>query len=325
MKIKNYDSTGFSRRNFISRALGGGVACAVAGAIILPLSSVSKPVLGQPTFSVTPLKNNLSIISSSGGNVLVAAHMEQTCVVDGGKKSEAEALLEVIQGIADGPISTLFNSNWRPHHCGLNYLLGPEGASIIAHENTRLWQNNDFVVDWEERHYTPIPKAAQANQTFYKGGSLDLGSETVEYGRISEFHTDGDMYVHFRESNVLYVGDMMAVGEYPLLDYITGGWIGGAQKCTAQLLEMCDEETLIVPAAGPVQGKAALQDQQLMLDHAYEMVANAYRTGRSLDQFMETAPMADYDDVYGNADLFTELLYRGTWYHVPGRAIRGII
>jgi hypothetical protein len=88
---------------------------------------------------------------------------------------------------------------------------------------------------------------------------------------------------------------------------------------------MCDEETLIVPAAGPVLGKAALQDQQLMLDHAYEMVANAYRTGRSLDQFMETAPMADYDDVYGNADLFTELLYRGTWYHVPGRAIRGII
>jgi len=325
MRTKNSDSADSSRRDFISRALGGGVACAVTGALILPLSTVSVTALSQPNYSVTPLKNSLFVISSKGGNVLVAAGMEQTCVVDGGQENEAEALLEVIEGFTDGPITTLFNSNWRPHHCGLNHLLGPGGTSIIAHENTRLWQNNDFVVDWEGRYYTPMPKAAQANQTFYMGGSLDLESEKVEYGRISEFHTDGDIYVHFSESNVLYLGDMMAVGEYPLLDYITGGWIGGAQKCTAQLLEMCDEETLIVPAAGPVQGKAALQLQQQMLDHAYEMVANAYRTGRSLDQFMETSPMADYDEVYGNADLFTELLYRGTWYHVPGRAIRGII
>jgi len=187
MKIKNYDSTDFSRRDFISRTLGGGVACAVAGAIILPLSSVSKPVLGQPTFSVTPLKNNLSIISSSGGNVLVAAHMEQTCVVDGGKKSEAEALLEVIQGIADGPISTLFNSNWRPHHCGLNHLLGPEGASIIAHENTRLWQNNDFVVDWEERHYTPIPKPLRPTRLFTRGDPWTWEAKRWNTGASASF------------------------------------------------------------------------------------------------------------------------------------------
>ena len=298
---------------------------AASGGLALSLSSLPGLVLGQESISVTSLRNNISLLSKPGWNVLLAVGSDQSCIVDGAGPSDADNLLQQIEALSDTPLNTLFNSNWRPHHCGLNYKLGPAGADIIAHENTRLWQNNDFAVYWEDRHYAPLPKQAQANSTFYKNGSLDLGNETVDYGRISEFHTDGDIYIRFQQANIIFVGDMLGVNAYPLLDYITGGWIGGAQKCTAQLLEMCDNDTLIIPASGPPQRRAALEGQQQMLDHAYEMVANAYRTGRSLDQFMATAPMADYDGIYGNSELFSELLYRGTWYHVPGRAIRGII
>lgn len=298
---------------------------AASGGLVLSLSSLPGLVLGQESISVTLLRNNISLLSTPDWNVLLAVGSDQSCIVDGAGSSDADNLLQQIEALTDTPLKTLFNSNWRPHHCGLNYRLGPAGADIIAHENTRLWQNNDFIVDWESQHYAPMPKQVQANRTFYKNGSLDLGNETVDYGRISEFHTDGDIYIRFRQANIIFVGDMLGVNAYPLLDYITGGWIGGAQKCTAQLLEMCDDDTLIIPASGPVQSRAALEGQQQMLDHAYEMVANAYRTGRSLDQFMASAPMADYDGTYGNSELFTELLYRGTWYHVPGRAIRGII
>ena len=234
--------------------------------------------------------------------------------------------MQEINNLAQGrPVETIVNTNWRPDHCGLNTLLGARGTTIIAHEKTRLWQNNDFFVNWEDRHYQPMPTDAQANRTFYKTDSLVLGDETVDFGWISQFHTDGDIYVHFRQANILVVGDMLGVGTYPLLDYITGGWIGGAQECTRALLDMTNEDTLIIAANGDVQNRAALEVQMQMLDHAYEQVANAYRTGRSLDQFMATAPMADYDAIYGNSELFSELLYRGTWYHVPGRAIQGII
>jgi len=317
LKNKNPELTKLTRRDLLNAAASGGVA--------LSLSSLPGLVLGQESISVTPLRNNISLLSKPGWNVLLAVGSNQSCIVDGAGSADADNLLQQIEALTNTPLNTLFNSNWRPHHCGLNYKLGPAGADIIAHENTRLWQNNDFVVDWEDQHYAPLPKQAQANLTFYKNGSLDLGNEMVDYGRISEFHTDGDIYIRFQQSNILFVGDMLGVNAYPLLDYITGGWIGGAQKCTAQLLEMCDDDTLIIPASGPVQHRAALEKQQQMLDHAYEMVANAYRTGRSLDQFMASAPMADYDGTYGNSELFTELLYRGTWYHVPGRAIRGII
>lgn len=316
MKIKAMkNSKRLSRRHVLKNT--------ALGSLLLGLSPT---LFAQQEPSVSPLGSNLSLLTRQGRNVVVAVGNDAVVVVDGGHETDSAALMQEINNLAQGkPVTTLFNTNWRPEHCGLNYLLGPAGATIIAHENTRLWQNNDFFVAWENRQYHPMPKLAQANKTYYKTGQLTLDGAAVEYGTISQFHTDGDMYIHFKDSNVLVVGDMLTVGTYPLLDYVTGGWIGGAQESTRALLELADADTLIIPASGEVQGRAALEAQLQMLDHAYDMVANAYRTGRSLDQFMATSPMADYADMYGNADLFTELLYRSTWYHVTSRAVPGII
>jgi hypothetical protein len=68
-----------------------------------------------------------------------------------------------------------------------------------------------------------------------------------------------------------------------------------------------------------------LQAQVAMLDAAYAKVAEAFKTGRSLEQFQESDPMSEFNTRWGNPELFLSLLYHGTWYHVPGRAIPGII
>ena len=56
---------------------------------------------------------------------------------------------------------------------------------------------------------------------------LFLGPLSIEYGYMMQAHTDGDIYVHFPKQNVLVVGDVLSVGQYPTLDYVTGGWLGG--------------------------------------------------------------------------------------------------
>jgi len=303
------------RRGFIQKMALSSLALSLPGTL-----------MAQQHLDVQRLRNNMHLVTGAGANILVAVGPESVLVVDGGMPDKSREVLELIQSLGDGkPVETLFNTNFRPEHCGLNALLGPEGTRIIAHENTRLWQNNDFFVSWENRHYSPMPARNQANSTFYKTGSLSLGTETADYGFISQFHTDGDIYVHFRDANILFVGDMLSKGQFPLLDYITGGWIGGAQQCTRSLLEMANEQTLLVSSEGDTHDISQLELQQQMLDHAYEKVADAYRTGRSLEQFLASSPMADFVGNYGDPTLFVELLYRGTWYHVPGRAIRGII
>src|SRR5579862_1423972 len=69
--------------------------------------------------------------------------------------------------------------------------------------------------------------AAQPSETFHTAGSLKAGTEQIDYGHLVLAHTDGDIYVLFKNSNVLAVGDIASPLRDPALDYFTGAWIGG--------------------------------------------------------------------------------------------------
>jgi cyclase len=284
------------------------------------------PAQAQGSFTTTELGSGITLVGGAGSNVVVAEGPDSVVIVGGGHPDHAQALLAEIKRLTgDKPVSALFNTNWRRENCGLNTLLGPQGTPIIAHENTRLWQNAEFRAEWQDTDYTPWPKNEQANQTFYGNGTLAVGEETLEYGHFGQCSTDGDIYVRFTKADVLFVGDMLAVGGYLLLDYVTGGWINGAQKTNTGLLGISGEATKVIASQGAVLGKAALEAQGALLDHAYMKVAEAFQTGRSLEEFIAADPMADYRAQLGDPTLFLTLLYQGTWYHVPGRAVRNII
>ena len=304
------------KRRSLLKGLGAGTL-----ALQLPLR-----VQAQGRFTTTDLGNGLTLIGGAGSNVVIAEGPDAILIVGGGHPEHAEALLAEIKRLTnDRPIQALFNLNWRRENCGLNTLLGPQGTRIIAHENTRLWQNAEFRAEWQQTDYAPWPKSEQANETFYKTTTMDFAGSTIEYGLFGQCTTDGDIYVRFPAADVLIVGDMLAVGTYPLLDYVTGGWINGAQKTNTGLLGLATETTKVIASQGEVLDKAALQAQGALLDHAYAKVAEAFQTGRSLDDFLAADPMADYRATLGDPTLFLTLLYQGTWYHVPGRAVRNII
>ncbi len=54
-----------------------------------------------------------------------------------------------------------------------------------------------------------------------------FGREPIEYGYMPQAHTDGDIYVYFPGPNILVAGDVVSVDRYPIVDWSTGGWIGG--------------------------------------------------------------------------------------------------
>ena len=101
------------------------------------------------------------------------------------------------------------------------------GATIVAHENTRLWMATPVWIPAEDRYRPPRPKAAHPNKTFCTDGSMNAGGERIDYGYLIEAHTSGDIYVFFRDSNVLAVGDVASPARDPELDYFTGAWLGG--------------------------------------------------------------------------------------------------
>ena len=127
-----------------------------------------------------------------------------------------------------GPVATLFNTHWHAENTGANQIFRQNGAAICcAHENTRLWMATPTWMPKEDRYRAPRPKDEQPDKTFYADGAMTAGSEHIKYGYVLEAHTSGDIYVFFRDSNVLAVGDVASPSRNPELDYLTGAWIGG--------------------------------------------------------------------------------------------------
>jgi glyoxylase-like metal-dependent hydrolase (beta-lactamase superfamily II) len=275
------------------------------------------------SLAVTRLRPGLTQIGGAGGNVVAAAG-DTVALVDSGRSESVADMRKVLAAVTGREtVDVLFNTHWHLAHTGGNDAFGRSGAKIVAHENTRLWMSTQFYVRWEDRTYLPRASEAQPNETFFSSEpqpiALDVGGRRLEYGHLENAHTDGDIYVRFPDDNVVVAGGAVAVDRYPVPDYATGGWIDGLADATAALIDLVDDETLIVPGAGPVQNRAQLRAQHEMVTTLRERIAEHMRHGLSVDEMMAQGVTADFDDNWGGTELgrlfvanaYVDLAWRG--------------
>jgi len=273
----------------------------------------------------TELADNFHLISGTPGNVLAVFGPDSVLLVNGGSAERSPELLKLIaEKSGNKPVGALFNTCWHPRHTGSNEAVGKAGAKIIAHENTKLWLGAEFDVRWQKRTYEPHPAESLPNQTFYTGvQKMSFGTEPVEYGYMRQAHTDGDIYVYFPGPNILAAGDVVSVGKYPIVDWSTGGWLGGMIEGQKILLNVTNASTRVVPGSGPVMTQAALDSENEMLATVKDRLAKLIKRGLKPSEMVAAAPTKDFDAEWGNPDLFIELAYRGMWGHV--RELGGIV
>lgn len=298
----------------------------LAGACGLALGRPSLAQTSPVSFSKTALADDLAVIGGAGAHVIVLSRPDALLLVDGGLAERSAALLDYLAAEWPGRrVEALFNTNWGWEHTGSNQALRRAGAKIIAHENTKLWLGNDFTIDWQnDRVHSPCPADALPTDTFYSGKrELTFGTVPVEYGYFAQAHTDGDLYVFFPQHDVLVASDLLSVGEYPVVDYVTGGWLGGMANAAKGLLEIAGPATRIVPAAGPVQNRAALAKYQQMCAALKDRLGGMIKSGMSLQEVIAAAPTGDYDGDWGDPHLFLKLAYKGLWGHV--RELGGVL
>ncbi|HUQ53599.1 MAG TPA: MBL fold metallo-hydrolase [Gammaproteobacteria bacterium] len=310
------------RRRFIS-LLGGAGAAGLLGGRELSLRAQTAP----GPLAMTELRSGLQLVTGAGGNVVARAGTDGLTLVDSGSPESATALRKALtERLGSAPVTTLFNTHWHLDHTGGNdALVEGHDATIIAHENTRLWMSTEFDVEWEEKHYERRGRASWPNKTFFSSDkqplTVDLG-EKITYGHLSEAHTDGDIYVQFPDTNVIVAGGAVTAGRYPLIDYITGGWIGGMADATTKLLGMMDAETLVVPDLGPVQRRADLEAQVKMLQTVRERIEGIALQGRGIEDMVAEAITKDFDARYaGDPAKFIEHAYESMWWS----RLRGIV
>lgn len=301
-----------NRREVLRTALAGAAGVAL-GAPVLGASPLWPQAPGTETVE---LGRGLFLLRVPGeANVLAQLSDGGVLLVDGASRAGSDALMRAVDGLAGaGPVRTIFNTHWHAEQTGSNERLGRDGARIIAHENTRLWTTTDVTWPWDGHRFDPLPKVAQPNHTFYGTGELASG---VRYGYIPDAaHTDGDLYVYFPEQNVLAVGDTVSGDGWPLVDWWTGGWIGGIVGGLQRLQALADTETRVIPARGRVLGLADLEEQSEMYGTIYDRLSRLLNSGRGPTEAVEARPTAEYDDRMGSSDEFVRRAFESLWAYV---------
>lgn len=267
----------------------------------------------------TRLADDLFLFQGAGGNVVAATSSDGLLLVDGGSADRsAELLKRIAAETGQRKVQQLINTHWHWDHTGSNEALLKSGASVLAHENTRLWLSEEVISKWEGRTYPARPKALP-NQTFFydeDAKPLSFGGQKLEYSWMPGAHTDGDLYVFFPRQNVLVAGDVLSGGEYPVADYCTGGWLGGMITGLKAMLKEGDANTRFVPGSGPLRTRADLEAQIDVCFTALQKIGDNYYKGQTWEELVASKPTRDFDAQWGNPDRFLRLAYDGAWYHV---------
>ena len=297
-----------NRRAMVKGALGG-----VLGLTLPPFARFA---FSQESPAVVPVSEGFVMLAGVGGNVLVRTASAGQVLVDGGAAAFTDAVLSHLRKLpGGGHVTTLFNTHWHRDQVGGNLAFGRSEATIIAHEKTRARLATDYYLGTEDRYEKALPAAAHPTVTFFSGDKTLAGNERIEYGHLLEAHTDGDIYVFFRDANVLAAGDAVSPLKDPVLDWFGGGWLGGRVEAQEKLLKLSDEKTRIVPSYGPVVGRAELQAELDMTRVLFDRMLVLVKKGMSAQDMLDAGVMKDLSRTFRDPYRFAYDAHKGYWAH----------
>jgi glyoxylase-like metal-dependent hydrolase (beta-lactamase superfamily II) len=301
------------RRGFLKATLGTAAAAALSQ--FAPRTALARD--SRTELTTTRLDDKLIVISGAGANVVAMKSSEGALLVDGGTQARSRELVKLaLKETGAKKVHTLINTHWHPEQTGSNERLGKDGARIISHVNTKLWLGYANDVPWQDEKWGPLSPKGLPNDTTYADGAIEFGGEHIEYDYLLQAHTDGDLAVVFKESNVIAAGGAVSSDGWPVIDYKTGGWIGGLVNGLRDLVRMCDANTRVVPANGPVIGKADLEAQLKMYETISQRMNQLLRKGMGPDEVLAAQPTKEFDAKWGEPTKFVTLAFESLWGHM---------
>jgi len=249
------------------------------------------------------VQGNVHVLLGAGANVAVQVGQEGVLVVDTGATASREALLAAVRKLSDRPIRWIINTSADLDHTGGNETISQAGitvngnpAAIVSHENVlaRMTAANRPVTEM------PLNTFFEAGRDFYFNG------EAIFLYHVPNAHSDGDVVVYFRGSDVLVAGDLFVTTQYPVIDREAGGGVDGFIEGLNKMLDIAvpaylqEGGTYVIPGHGRVGDEADILTFRDMLVIVRARVADLVTQGKTLAQVQAAKPALDYDTRYGN-------------------------
>ena len=149
---------------------------------------------------------------------------------------------------------------------------------------------------------------------YFNGEGIQLVHETA--------HTDGDILVFFRSSDVIATGDIFSTKGFPQIDLARRGNVNGVIEGLNRIIDLAISEqfteggTRIVPGHGRVCDEFDVVEYRDMVTIVRDRVQAMLKKGMSLEQVVAARPAFDWEPLYGVSGApvtpaaFAESVYR---------------
>jgi cyclase len=311
-----------------------GVAAACGLALAAPLVQLD----AQPArdLDVLQLRPNFFMIAGAGGNIGVQVGEDGVVVVDAGSAASAPAVVAAIKKITTQPIRYIIDTNADADHVGGNETLSKAGQTLFTAPGS-IGITGDFLggvasilsaqkvlerMSAPTGRVSPFPVTAMPTETFDDPRKyMYLNGEGIEILHQPGAHTDGDVLVFFRRSDVVLAGDTIDTNRFPVVDVARGGTINGEIAALNRLVEIAipsvpivsrDAGTIVVPGHGRVYDQYDVAEYRDMVTVVRDRVRDLKKSGATLSQVKAASPARGYTRRYGSesADKFVEAAYQ---------------
>jgi glyoxylase-like metal-dependent hydrolase (beta-lactamase superfamily II) len=309
-----------------------------------PAGAVSVPPRAVPPLVVVPdgevrsmhVQGNVWMLASAAGNAAVQIGDDGVLVVDTMTDGLAEKMIEEIRKLAGNkPIRWIVNTHAHPEHSGGNAKVAEAGESIIAgnfagqagqaaanYAQIFAHENAAIRLARGDGKRPPPPAFAQPSDTFYTSEfDFHFNGEAIQLIHVPNAHSDGDVMVFFRKSDVLVAGDLFLTTTFPTIDSELGGHVNGVIAGLNRILDITvpkekqEGGTYVIPGSGRLSDEADVVEYRDMVTIIRDRIRDSIEKKRTLEQVKAARLAQDYEGRWAPtraaADAFVEAVHRG--------------
>ena len=229
-----------NRRNFIQNS------ALTLGALTLAQQKIFSALFTKLNGTVAPpfmfhmMTDKIGVFTESGGTIGFFIDKKGIVVVDSQFANTAPHLISELKKNSDAPIKYLLNTHHHGDHSGGNIAFKGLVTHVVAHKNSKKNQERVAIAN------KTLDKQLLPDKTYSYEWGKQLGDESISMYYFGPAHTNGDSLIHFENTNIVHMGDLLFNRRHPNVDRGAGANIRNWIRVLHRAVRKFDRNTTYI-------------------------------------------------------------------------------
>ena len=240
----------------------------------------------DPAWKIKMLSDEIGIFTEKGGTIAFCISKDGITVVDSQFPDTSVHLIEALKQKTETPFSLLINTHHHGDHTSGNIAYKGLVKHILAHENSKA--NQERVAKEQKKEDVQL----FPDQTYASTWCGNSGKENICLHYFGAGHTNGDSIVHFENSNIIHLGDLVFNRRHPYIDKTAGADIASWIKVLDKTIKTFDKKTQYICGHSGNGYETILKEDDLKafaeyLENLLNVVGKEIKAGKTQTEILQ--------------------------------------